>query len=287
MKKIKYIRIAFLVIFISLIGCESDDMFLKEEPITFYTTDNAFSTSAQVDQVLVSIYSHIRDLWVNPTEQVWIFNFRGKGTDMYDVPIIRKGNTFANYSTINPDHDTFYQVYSTWYYVIARANLAIYAAELPEISWGSESEKAYVLAQARFFRAFAYRNLAELFGGVPIVTEISTAPRYDFEPVSRIETYQFAIDEMEAIENSFPCNTLMTAGQHAEANEIGAPAQANARPRKRYGEVPTWLQGRRTLQIPPPRHLPRQIRDCPRRLKRRRRQSSAGTRSFRPIARCC
>lgn len=208
MKKVKYIRITFLALFISLIGCESDDMFLKENPITFYTTGNAFSTSAQVDQVLVSIYSHIRDLWANPSEARWIFDFRGKGTDMYDVPVIRRGNTFSDYSTINPDNDTFYQIYTTWYYVISRANLAIYAAELPEISWGSEAEKAYVLAQARFFRAFAYRNLAELFGGVPIVTEISTTPRYDFEPVTRVETYQFAIDELEAIESSLPETTV-------------------------------------------------------------------------------
>ncbi len=208
MKKVKYIRIVFLSIFISLIGCESDDMFLKEQPITFYTTDNAFSTSAQVDQVLVSIYSHIRDLWVNPTEQRWIFDFRGKGTDMYDVPVIRRGNTFSDYSTINPDNNTFYQIYTTWYYVISRANLAIHAADLPAISWGSEAEKANVLAQARFFRAFAYRNLAELFGGVPIVTDISTAPRYDFEPATRVQTYQFAIDELEAIENSLPETTV-------------------------------------------------------------------------------
>lgn len=204
MKKIKYISAILLVISVSFSGCESDDTFLKEKPITFYTTDNAFSTSAQVDQVLVSIYSHIRDLWANPDESRWIFDFKCKGTDMYDVPVIRRGNTFSDYSTINPDHNTFYQVYSTWFYVISRANLAIYAAGLPEISWGSEEEKAYVLAQARFFRAFAYRNLAELFGGVPIVTDISTSPRYDFEPASRMETYQFAIDEMEAIENSLP-----------------------------------------------------------------------------------
>ncbi|GAB1453689.1 RagB/SusD family nutrient uptake outer membrane protein [Draconibacterium sp.] len=208
MKKVKYIRITFLALFISLIGCESEDMFLKEQPITFYTTDNAFSTSAQVDQVLVSIYSHIRDLWVNPTEQRWIFDFRGKGTDMYDVPVIRRGNTFSDYSTINPDNDTFYQIYTTWYYVISRANLAIYAADLPAISWGSEAEKANVLAQARFFRAFAYRNLAELFGGVPIVTDISTAPRYDFEPATRVQIYQFAIDELEAIENNLPETTV-------------------------------------------------------------------------------
>lgn len=196
-----------LLLFGVFISCEKDDEFLKENPETFYTVDNIFSTSAQVDQVLVSIYSHLRDLWANPTEQRWIFDFRGKGTDMYDVPVIRRSNTFSDYGTINPNHDTFYQVYTTWYYVISRANLALYAAELPQISWASAEEKAYVVAQAKFFRGFAYKNLGELFGGVPIVEEIYTQPRYDFERSSRIETYQFAIEEMESALDGLPVTT--------------------------------------------------------------------------------
>lgn len=190
----------------SMTSC-NDDQFLQENPPTFYTIDNVFSTSAQVDQVLISIYSHIRDLWVNPNEEGWIFVLRGKGTDMYDVPNIRRGNTFSDYSIISPDNNNFYQIYTTWYYVISRANLAIYAAELPAVSWASEIEKAYALAQARFFRAYAYRNLGELFGGVPIVTEIAKKPRYDYERATRVETYQFAIDELEAIENDLPETT--------------------------------------------------------------------------------
>lgn len=107
MKKIKYFSIILLLLLVSVTGCEKDDIFLEEDPVTFYTIDNAFSTSAQVDQVLVGIYSHIRDLWANPTEARWIFDWKGKGTDMYDVPVIRRGNTFSDYSNINPDHDTF------------------------------------------------------------------------------------------------------------------------------------------------------------------------------------
>lgn len=210
MKKIKYIAgIWFLLLLVSMVSCESDEEFLKEDPQTFYTVDNAFSTSAQVDQVLVSIYSHLRDLWANPNESGWIFVFRGNGTDMFDVASIRRGNTFNNYGNINPDNGTFYENYTTWYYVISRANLALYAAELPQISWSSAAEKAYAVAQARFFRAFAYRNLAELFGGVPIVTEITTTPKYDFKRATRVETYQFAITEMEAIENDLPETTTV------------------------------------------------------------------------------
>ena len=207
MKKIKYIAgIWILLLSISIVSCK-DDEFLKEKPSTFYTVDNAFSTSAQVDQVLVSIYSHLRDLWANPNEQGWIFVFRGNGSDMFDVASIRKAATFNNYGLINPDNGSFYENYTTWYYVISRANLALHAAELPQIAWSSPAEKAYAVAQARFFRAFAYRNLAELFGGVPIVNDISTVPKYDYKRSTRVETYQFAITELEAIEVDLPEKT--------------------------------------------------------------------------------
>ncbi|MDD4191450.1 MAG: RagB/SusD family nutrient uptake outer membrane protein [Mangrovibacterium sp.] len=199
-------RVATLMLILSMVGCD-DDKFLMETPETFYTVENIFTSQEQVDQVLVNIYSYLRDLWVNPSENAWAFNFKGKGTDMYDVPVIRRGNTFSDYSTINPDHSTFYEVYRAWYYVITRANLAIYAAELPEVSWTSTADKTYALAQARFFRAFAYRNLGELYGGVPLVTETISEPRYDFTKETRVNVYQFAIDELEAIENDLPETT--------------------------------------------------------------------------------
>src|SRR5674476_173187 len=163
MKKIKYITgIWILLLLIGIVSCNDED-FLKEKPSTFYTVDNAFSTSAQVDQVLVSIYSHLRDLWANPNEQGWIFVFRGNGTDMFDVASIRKGNTFNNYGLINPDHGNFYENYTTWYYVISRANLALYAAELPQIAWSSPAEKAYAdgkasEATAAFAKSITFAN---------------------------------------------------------------------------------------------------------------------------------
>lgn len=208
MKMTKYIfRILLVAVVIGQTSC-NDDEFLVEKPSTFYTIDNIFSTSEQVDQVLISIYTHLRDLRVNPSETGWIFNLRGKGTDMYDVAVLRMGDTFSDYSVINTTTSTFYEVYCTWYYVIARANLALYAADLPQITWASSSDKAYAVAQAKFFRAYAYMHLGELFGGVPIVTEIAKTPRYDYERTSRVETYKFAIDEIESVLIDLPETTV-------------------------------------------------------------------------------
>lgn len=202
MKKFIYI-ISSVLAFSTLTGCD-DEAFLKEEPKYFYTPDNAFSTSSQVDQVLVSCYSHIREMYCIETN-LTSYAFRsGNGTDMFDVPTIRLGNRFNDYGQLTPEHTVYNTNYKQWYMLIAKANTALYAAELPQITWASEEEKAYVIAQAHFFRAWAYRNLGELYGGVPIVTEISTSPRYDFARTSRVETYQFAIDELENHLNDFP-----------------------------------------------------------------------------------
>ena len=191
-----------------LLGSCNDSKFLEEDPETFYTIDNVFSTSEQVDQVLIGCYSHIRVMMCMTEESNTAFVFRGgNGTDMFDVATIRRSNRFNDYSILNSTTEVFYINYSHWYQLISKANLALYAAELPQISWTSEAEKLYVMAQARFFRAFAYRNLGELYGGVPLVTEITTTPRYDFKRSSRLETYQYAIDELEAILNDLPETT--------------------------------------------------------------------------------
>jgi len=206
MKKVMNVKYAVLLALLTgVAGCSKiDNEFLETRPETFYTVDNIFTTSSQVDQAVISIYSMLRDMWANPSEEGWIFVFRGNGTDMFDVASIRRAAQFNNYGSINPNHANFYAAFSSWYQIIAKANLAIYSADLPSITWASATDKAYTLAQARFFRAFAYRNLGELFGGVPIVTDITKIARYDYKRSTRVETYQYAIDELLAIENDLP-----------------------------------------------------------------------------------
>lgn len=208
MKKriIKYSLYALLALLLPA-SCQ-DEAFLAEKPETFYTVDNVFSTSEQVDQALIACYSHIRVMYCMVEENVTSFAFRGgNGTDMYDVATIRRSSRFNDYGIINPDHEVFYTNYSHWYQLISKANFALYGAELPQIIWASPADKAYAKAQARFFRAFCYRNLGELYGGVPIVEDITTTARYDFVRADRVATYQYAIDELEDVLNDLPETT--------------------------------------------------------------------------------
>lgn len=211
------INIGILALSSLLFSC-NDNAFLTENPETFYTIDNIFTTSSQVNQVVTSCYAHVRLIYC-PHENWdldWYAYRLGNGTDMYDVATIRLGNRFNDYSILNSQTKGFFCTYSAFYQLINIANTALTAANLESIVWTSKEEKARIVAEARFFRAFAYRNLGELFGGVPIVTDLTTEPRYNYTRSTRLETYQFAIDELEDCLNDLP-ETTSEAGRLVRA----------------------------------------------------------------------
>lgn len=201
--KNKIYRIIFLIAIIGgFFSCESDEDFLTETPKTFYTLDNAFTSSSQVDQVLIACYSQLRQLKISSSATARALS--GNGTDILDVPERRISTTFSDYSQLSPQTGMYNTIYSTYYQLISKANTALYAANLEEINWSSEDARNYAIAQAKFFRAFAYRSLGELFGGVPTVDQIYTSAKYDFERSSRVATYEFAIDDLESALNDLP-----------------------------------------------------------------------------------
>lgn len=204
-----YKTLLLLMTIFTTAGCD-DNKFLEENPETFYTIDNVFTTSEQVDQVLTTCYAKVRNIYCpyNNWEELNLWSYgMGNGTDVLDVPTIRYSYRFNDYSIISSEYGVFKDTYAAFYYLINTANTAIHATNLEHIMWSSESDKAYIIAQARFFRAFAYRNLGELFGGVPLVTEITSTTKYDYKRTTRMETYQYAIDEMEDIINDLPVTT--------------------------------------------------------------------------------
>lgn len=205
MKKIIFISIAIALAAAALTAC-NDNEFLTEKPKYFYTLDNVFSTSDQVDLALVSCYSQVRKYHnlMNDGKRHLLVWKGGNGTDMFDVPDTRKNLQFTNYGTLTAETGDYNQIFTDFYKLIASANMALYAAALPEIEWTDAGDRAYAVAQARFFRAWAYRNLGEEFGGVPLVTEMTTSARYDYRRETRLDTYQFAIDELEAILPDLP-----------------------------------------------------------------------------------
>ena len=59
MKTRKYIAVIFAAMVMGISGC-NDDLFLEENPDTFYTAEDAFKTVDQVKACVTNMYAHAR-----------------------------------------------------------------------------------------------------------------------------------------------------------------------------------------------------------------------------------
>ena len=198
MKTAIYFIVAFAFLLISITGCNDDD-FLEENPTTFYTSENSYDSQSQVDESVTNMYVHIR-YWF----QIDYF-MKGLGTDLMDTPYWRcSGSGYSNYSLWSADYGSVENVWNAFYQLVSYANETLEGAESNNFTWDNEADYNYVLAQCKFFRGFAYMTLGELYGGVPLVDQFYTTPKYDFVRSTREETYLFAINDLKDALDGMP-----------------------------------------------------------------------------------
>lgn len=68
----------------------------------------------------------------------------------------------------------------------------------------TEEEQNSIAAEAKFFRALAYRYLVFLYGGVPLVVEEITSSKDDFVRASKEEVLEQIIADLEFAVNYLP-----------------------------------------------------------------------------------
>lgn len=210
MKKTIYAIMGLVAGLVAFSAC-TDKEFLTEDPKTIFTMDNAFAKASQVDAQLGRVYSAAFELHSWGTDNVFAA-FEGNpaallggyGADLIegDAQKANAAGGFSNYSTLNSLTGRFLSLWNSLYQMASYANLALYGAE--QVDWPSEADKAYAVAQAKFFIGWAYLRLGEVYGGVPIVTEFSEDLKYDYVRNTRQEVYQWAIDNFVAAAAGLP-----------------------------------------------------------------------------------
>lgn len=170
----------------------NEESWLREEPLSFYTTDNSYTTPAQFRQSLNFLYDYLREMyWVNG-DQTCVMYFGDQAYGGTDYPDLKFNNLKA---FLTP---TTYVSGSYWdraYISIGNANTII--NRINKADEIGDSDKAIIEGEALFFRAYWFNFLANLFGGVPIVLEEQTSPRNDYVSVTRQEVYNQARIDLE------------------------------------------------------------------------------------------
>lgn len=201
-------------------SCNDEDL-LEQVSKSNLTDDAVFSTKAGFDYYLSGLVYQFRDEWRNGDRDYWSQFW---GTDMYNWvdPTERpqRGNWAINLTPENGDCKRYW----VWAYekMISMANNVIYFAEREETNdiWESEAEKNAIIAEAKFFRAWTYNILANLFGDVVIVEAGVPEPVYDFHRSPREDVYQLAKSDLEFAAQWLP--------ESVDASLEGHPVQAAA-----------------------------------------------------------
>lgn len=187
MKKIYLIVAAFS--FAAMTGCSDYlDQDLKSDVpgSEYYGTPNGFAS------LLNASYSSLRTIYGGDP---WMFE---AGTDLFASgrSQVDVSGMYTNaYTSANSAVATFYTEH---YKAISLANEVIY--------WGgSDASRAQAVAEARGLRALYYLNMAQQFGGVPLIKERVSGVLVQAERASAQDVYDFVITELtDLVGSSLP-----------------------------------------------------------------------------------
>jgi starch-binding outer membrane protein, SusD/RagB family len=185
MKKI----IAYLLgitLITSVISCKKN--FLDENPQDSLTTANAFKTANDFQASLNNLYRLVRaEFYTVNDNDPMEYMYRTDIAFNVTSPSPNLVGEFSTVSAIVSRH------WTALYKIVAEANTIITRAPLSSMS---DADKKLFEAKAKFFRAFGYRSLAAIWGGVPLVTEEVQEPKADYVRATRKEVYALCISDL-------------------------------------------------------------------------------------------
>ncbi|MUH38227.1 RagB/SusD family nutrient uptake outer membrane protein [Zobellia amurskyensis] len=167
-------KIKYIACLIGLVLLGSCDDFLEEEPLSELSSDQFFSEPDHAFSAVNSLYRtgapSMTDGGVYSGTPLMLGAYMsGFFTNEYAGQELHVSNT--QQLTLNGENIGGY-LQDRWrelYLGISRANNAIrYIPETPELN---DAQRNQLLAEAKFFRAFAYYYLVRWFGPVPLTTE--------------------------------------------------------------------------------------------------------------------
>lgn len=172
-----------------MISCNS---YLDEEALDFKSNENSFITKADFDRSVVNLYNLVRtEFYTNGENSPLDYIF---GTDLVYDGQIQGAQRFNDFDNVcNPNNGYLTSHWKNLYKMVSECNTILNRVSISELD---DSEKSVIEAQAKFFRAFAYRTLVYLYGGVPIELEELSTPKVDYTRASKEDVLKQVIDDL-------------------------------------------------------------------------------------------
>jgi len=199
--KINKILAALAATVVLFTAC-NDDEFLVEKS---YSNDSAgFYQSEQAMEIgLASCYSEVQYLMLGNLRQNHSWMLLGIGLDTFSANSAT--DQLANWAAMTPESG-YARHWPDYVYKLAnRANTVIDMIDENEsINYTTATKKNELRAEAVFMRAWAYRVLAGMYGGVMYAEHMTREARYDYELLTREETWAKIAEDFKWAEENLP-----------------------------------------------------------------------------------
>ncbi|WP_199119425.1 RagB/SusD family nutrient uptake outer membrane protein [Pedobacter sp. ASV28] len=205
------------VLGLALLSTSSCKKALEEKPFSFYSPENSYRNESDAKAAINGVYSELYtyDLYLQPFWNITILDDdHVAGADWF------LGTTGAG----NPQ--SYWGIDGPWvgsYTIIARTNTVL--KNIPNITEIDPDIKKRILGEAYFLRGWAYFQLVQLYGGVPLRLKPVSAnnPETNVPRATVKQTYDAIIaDFKEAETHLFPLG-------HPKAGEVGRVNQGVAK----------------------------------------------------------
>ncbi|GAA4310153.1 RagB/SusD family nutrient uptake outer membrane protein [Compostibacter hankyongensis] len=200
-----------LLLLVALLAGSCSKDLLKEKPKDFFSTDNAFTDPKTFQLAVNTLYADARTFIFSGSDgQSGGYPYREylrMGTDVATCGQSHRPYLLVDFSLLNTTHDAAADFWNAAYSaLIPHANVVIDRAQLPAAIWDNDQQKNEVIAQARFFRAYAYYTLLNLYGDVPLVDHEILTPQFDFTRAPKDSVLEFVREDLEFASRWLPAN---------------------------------------------------------------------------------
>lgn len=199
--KIFYAIGSFVIISMMFISCDEEGI-LQTTPVDFYTPQNSYVTAEDYETAVLQFYQDVRSNFHSSAGENDFPSLAYQATDMfYNHKNVGQFHDISSVLLPTNDNPIFHSMWEPAYRTIFDANVVINRAHSDENELTDEEARLFE-AEAKFFRGYMYKMLANLYGGVPVILDEVTEPKRDFERATREQTYLQAASDLEfAAEN--------------------------------------------------------------------------------------
>lgn len=186
-------NLIYLFSLFTIITSCNEGQWLEEEAFSFYTPDNSYTTPEQLDIAVVQLYRNVSNMLYGSGGNGDAFTFQYTTDVGYDA--IAPNHELNSWGDqIRPEKRQIGRFWNDFYQQIYDANVIL--NRIDNIEFTSEDQRNIKKGEAKFFRAFAYRGLVTMYGGVPLVLEETDSPKRDFVRASAAEVWAQIIKDL-------------------------------------------------------------------------------------------